>query len=297
MIQTRLAAMLLMGLCVTGAHTARPRPTSGLTLHRVRMSPSDLEIAGFLNGVASGEPRYVRYSELLTLPQETYTVSDDSNFKGTVTVTGIPMEQLPKLLGAQPGATMMTAVCDDAYAAHYPPEYLAKHHAVLVLKVNGKPPDQWPVGADGAPMGPYMISHPNFTPAFEVLAHKDEPQMPWGVMRIEFLNAEAVYAPIDPAKLRVAHDKDPEVLQGYAIARQNCFRCHGRSDEGGTKSSKSWDAIGRFAAGKPKVFEEYVRAPKLVNPQSEMPDNPQYDEATLKALRTYFSLFAKETTP
>jgi mono/diheme cytochrome c family protein len=280
-----------------GAHSAHSRPNAGLTLHRVRQSPSDLEIAGLLNGVASGEPRYVRYAELLAMPQETYTVTDDANFAGTVTVTGIPLEQLPKLLEAQPGATMMTAVCDDAYAAHYPAEYVAKHHPLLVLKVNGKPPDQWPLAVDGSPMGPYLISHPNFTPAFTVLAHKDEAQVPWGVMRIEFQTPEDVYASIDPARLRVAHDTDPLVEEGYSIAKQNCFRCHGRTDEGGTKSGTSWDAIGRFALNKPAAFDEYVHAPKLVNPQAEMTGNPQYDDATLKALRAYFSLFAKETAP
>jgi mono/diheme cytochrome c family protein len=293
MIQTRVAAMLLVGLYVTGAHTARPRPDTGLTLHRVRMSASDLEIAGLLVGVAEGEPRYVRYAELLTLPQETYTVSDDPNFGGTVTISGIPLEQLPKLLGAQAGATMMTAVCDDAYAAHYPPEYLSRHHPLLVLKVNGKPPNQWPRGVDGSALGPYMISHRSFTPAFTVYAHKDEPQVPWGVMRLEFLNPEEVYAGIDPAKLRVPHDQDPLVLEGYAIARQNCFRCHGRTDDGGTKSGKSWDVLGRRAAASPQWFDKYVRTPKLVNPQSEMAGSPQYDEATLKALRAYFSLFGR----
>jgi mono/diheme cytochrome c family protein len=297
MISKRVFAILWMGLAVSVAHTTRPRPTAGLTLHRARLSSSDLEIAGMLNGVASGEPRYVRYSELLTLPQETYSVSDDSNFKGTVTITGIPMELLPKLLGAQPGATMMTAVCDDAYAAHYPPEYLVRHHALLVLKVNGKAPDQWPVGSDDAAMGPYMISHPQFVPAFTVLSHKDEAQVPWGVMRIEFLNPEEVYAPIDPAKLRKPHDQEPLVLEGYAIARQNCFRCHGETDDGGTKSSRSWDDLGRRAVASPAAFDRYVRTPKLVNPQSEMAGSPQYDDATLKALRTYFALFAKETAP
>jgi mono/diheme cytochrome c family protein len=292
MIQIRAAALLLMGLYFSGAPAVQPKPV-GITLHHKRFSDSDLEVAGLLNGVASGEPGYVRYAELLTLPQETFTVSDDPNFAGPVTITGIPLEQLPKLLGAAPSATMMTAVCDDAYAAHYPPEYLKAHHAVLVLKVNGKPPNQWPRGADGSAMGPYMISHPSFTPAFTVYAHKDEPQVPWGVMRIEFLEPESVYAAIDPAKLRVPHDTDPLVLDGYKIARQNCFRCHGRTDEGGTKSPKSWADLGRRAATNPKWFDEYVRTPKLVNPQSEMAGSPQYDEATLKALRAYFSLFAR----
>jgi hypothetical protein len=292
MLLTRLAAMSVMGLYLLGVHPLRP--AAGPALHWKRMSASDLEVAGMLNGAHTNEAMFVRYDELLTLPQETYTVSDDPNFKGPVTISGVALESLPKVLGASSAATMITAVCNDAYSAHYPPEYLKAHHAVLVLKVNGKPPDQWPVGANGMPLGPYMISHPNFKPSFQVLAHQDEPQVPSGVVRLEFVDPNVVYAQIDPVRLRLVHDQDPLVLQGYAIARQNCFRCHGRTDENGTKSSKSWEALGRRAAADPKWFDDYVRNPKQLDAQSEMVGSPEYDAETMKALRAYFILFAKQ---
>ncbi len=280
-----------------GAHPVHTRPAAGPVLHWKRTSASDLEVAGMLNGAHTNEAMFVSYDDLLTLPQETYTVSDDQNFQGTVTISGVALESLPKALGASSEATMITAVCNDAYAAHYPPEYLKAHHAVLVLRVNGKPPEQWPLGALGEPLGPYMISHPSFKPEFQVLAHQDEPQVPWGVVRLEFVNPEEVYAQIDPQRLRLLHDRDPLVLQGYAIARQNCFRCHGRTDENGTKSSKSWEALGRRAAADPQWFDDYVRSPKTVNPATEMAASPEYDAETLRALRAYFSLFARQGAP
>jgi len=294
MVLTRLAAMSVMGLYLLGAFPLRTRPAAGPKLHWKRMSASDLEVAGLLSGAHTNEAMFVPYDELLTLPQETFTVSDDPNFAGPVTIGGVPLESLAKVLGASSEATMITAVSNDAYAAHYPPEYLKAHHAVLVLRVNGKPPAQWPLGASGMPLGPYMISHPSFKPSFQVLAHQDEPQVPWGVVRLEFVNPEEVYAQIDPVKLRLLHDQDPMVLQGYAIARQNCFRCHGRTDEGGTKSSKTWEELGRRAATDPQWFDDYVRNPKKIDPASEMYPNPEYDVETMKALRSYFSLFAKQ---
>jgi len=165
-----------------------------------------------------------------------------------------------------------------------------------VLRVDGNTPEHWAVGADGISRGPYMIYLPDFKPSFQVLAHSDEPQVPWGVVRLEFVTPEEVYAQIDPIKLRLVHDQDPLVLQGYKIAQQNCFRCHGRTDEGGTKSDKSWEQLGRRAAADPKWFDEYVRSPKAINPSSMMEPSPQYDAETMKALRAYFSLFAKQGT-
>ena len=50
-------------------------------LRTSRSSPGDLEVGGELKGLQPGSTRYVRYDDLLRLPQETYLVSDDSNFK------------------------------------------------------------------------------------------------------------------------------------------------------------------------------------------------------------------------
>jgi mono/diheme cytochrome c family protein len=266
---------------VAGAQQTR------VSLYRHRAGASDLEVGGALAGVAKGQTRFVRYSDLLTLPLETYTVTDDTNFGKTVRITGVSLAGLPRWLGAAPGAGMVIAVCDDAYAAHYPAAYLRAHHPVLVLRVNGKDPAHWPVGVDGVPMGPYMVSHAHYTPSFRVLAHDDEAQVPWGVVRLEFRNEQQVYAPIEP-RLR-----SPLVDQGYTIARQSCFRCHSNGGEGGLKSNRSWGVVARRAQNDPAWFDAYVRDPKKINAASQMAASPQYDDATLRALRAYFAEFTE----
>jgi mono/diheme cytochrome c family protein len=286
MTRSRLAYLLSMGLCLCMSVMVDAQQTS-VPLHRTRASASDMEIGGALAGVAKGQTRFARYSDLLTLPLETYTVTDDTNFGKTVRITGVSLAGLPRWLGAAPGAGMVIAVCDDAYAAHYPAAYLRAHHPVLVLRVNGKDPAHWPVGVDGVPMGPYMVSHAHYTPSFRVLAHDDEAQVPWGVVRLEFRNEQQVYAPIEP-RLR-----SPLVDQGYTIARQSCFRCHSNGGEGGLKSNRSWGVVARRAQNDPAWFDAYVRDPKKINAASQMAASPQYDDATLRALRAYFAEFTE----
>jgi mono/diheme cytochrome c family protein len=286
MTRSRLAYLLSVGLCLCMSVMVDAQQTR-VPLHRQRASASDLEIGGALADVSKGQTRFVRYSDLLTLPLETYTVADDTNFGKTVRITGVSLATLPRWLGAAPGAGMVIAVCDDAYAAHYPADYLKAHHPLLVLRVNGKDPAHWPVGVDGVPMGPYMVSHAHYTPSFRVLAHEDEAQVPWGVVRLEFRNEQQVYAPIEP-RLR-----SPLVDQGYTIARQSCFRCHSNGGEGGLKSNRSWGVVARRAQNDPAWFDAYVRDPKKINAASQMAASPQYDDATLRALRAYFAEFTE----
>jgi mono/diheme cytochrome c family protein len=282
-----LALLVLCGMTVCAVALNSPHR---LTLETTRHSPSDLEIGGSLLGVPPTQTRFVSYKSLLSLPQETYTVTDDTNFGRPVQISGVSLAKLPRLLGAQPTATMVIAICDDKYAAHYPASYLTAHHPLLVLKVNGLTPDHWPLGVDRLPMGPYMVSHPSFKPSFRVLSHNDEAQVPWGVVRVDFRNEQAVYAPIEPPS---AAASNPAVQQGYTIARQNCFRCHSRSGEGGQKSTFLWRDLAHAAITNPARFNAYVRIPKQLNPQSQMAASPQYDDATLAALRNYLSTFAE----
>jgi mono/diheme cytochrome c family protein len=285
-----VAALIVLGgmsVCRVAHNGART-----IVLEKSRHSPSDLEVGGSIEGVPLGETRFVSYKELLRLPQESYTVTDDTNFGRTVKISGVALEALPALLGATKDASMLIAICDDKYEAHYPASYMSAHHPLLVLKVNGKEPAEWPVGVDGVPMGPYMVSHASYTPAFRILTHDDEAQVPWGVVRVDVRNEREVYAPIEP---RGVEARDPVVQQGYAIARQSCFRCHSRAGEGGLKSSVRWDDVARKADLDPKYFDAYVRDPKKINAKSQMAASPQYDDATLRALRRYFSTFAGST--
>jgi mono/diheme cytochrome c family protein len=259
-----------------------------LALHVKRSGADDLEIGGEIAGVPKGETRFVTYAELETLPQVTYTVSDDPNLVGTVTITGVALDTLPALLGAKPGAAMVIARCDDDYAGHYPAAYMAAHHPVLVLRINGKLPADWPKGSDGSALGPYFVSQPKFTPSFRVLSHTDEMQVPWGVVRLDVRNEAEVYAPIAP---RGPHANDVAVQQGYAIARQSCFRCHDAASDVRTKSGTPWSVLARKAMSDRASFDAYVRNPKSLNMDSQMAASPQYDDATLRALRAYFAVF------
>jgi mono/diheme cytochrome c family protein len=290
MTHTSRSLVALLVLCGMTVCTAASKPHPRLALETSRHAPSDLEIGGSLQGVPQGETRFVSYTSLLSLPQETYTVSDDPNFGQTVQISGVSLAKLPSWLGAQVGATMVIALCNDKYAAHYPASYVTAHHPLLVLKVNGLTPDHWPLGVDRLPMGPYMVSHPSFKPSFRLLSHDDETQVPWGVVRLDLRNEQAVYAPIEPPTAAAAN---PVVQQGYTIARQNCFRCHSRSGEGGQKSTFLWRDLAHEAVTNPARFNAYTRNPKQLNPQSQMAASPQYDDATLAALRQYFSSFAE----
>jgi hypothetical protein len=148
-----------------------------------RTSPGDLEIGGELSGLPPGTVRYVRYDDLIKLPQETYTISDDTNFKGATQISGIALSTLAHLFGKSAHSDLIVAICYDKYRSNYPGDYVAAHHPILVLKINGHARDQWPPSVYGGSLGPYLISHPTFTPSFTVLSHKDEAQIPFGVTR------------------------------------------------------------------------------------------------------------------
>jgi hypothetical protein len=156
----------MAALCVATSLCMSAENTSQLVLHKTRQSKSDLEIGGSIKGVPKGQTRFVSYDDLLKLPQVNYVVTDDPNFGKAVEVSGVLLETLVATLSSAPGGGMVIAICDDNYDAHYPSEYMRVHQPLLVLRVNGKQPAEWPIGADGFAMGPYMISHPFFKPSF-----------------------------------------------------------------------------------------------------------------------------------
>ena len=269
-------------------------PTAGQSiLHAKRVSPGDLEVGGDLKGLPPGATRYVRYEDLLRFPQETYTVSDDSNFRGKTEIGGVSLDALARLFGE--GASddsMIVAICYDRYRTNYPRDYMAAHHPVLVLRINGQLRDRWPKSENGGPMGPYLISHPFFKPAFKVLSHEDEAQIPFGVTRIEVRRESAVFGAIRP---RGDWPANSAVVQGYAIARQDCFRCHNMGPEGGRMAGRSWLQLAESAQKDGKRFRQTIRDPASVRPGAKMPGQPGYDDATLDALTAYLRTFAGRT--
>jgi len=289
-LSSALCATLAVG--VSALPFPRPAAPSGL-LERAgnsRTTVTDLEIGGDLRGLSPGSTRYLRREDLLALPQVTYTVSDDSNFTGPTEISGVLLEDLLPALAKAPDTDMVVAVCDDQYHAHYPHSYVSVHHPLLVLKINGQTSERWPKDAEGLGLdiGPYLISHAEFKPAFKMLSHEDQAQIPWGVIRLEFRNEAALLEAIAPSP-RFA--SDTAVQTGYRIAQQNCFRCHDAGPEGGLQARHPWLVLAAWATASPEHFAKYVRFPKAENPNAQMHPNPAYDDATLHALTAYFQSF------
>jgi mono/diheme cytochrome c family protein len=265
-------------------------------LQETRSSPLDLEVGGDLAGVAAGATRYIPREDLLKLAQVTFNVSDDANFTGPTQVTGVPLETILLQLSAKPQSDLVVAICDDLYRANYPRAYIAAHHPVLALLINGKEPKDWPKDSEGYGLniGPYLISHRAFVAGYSVLGHAEQPHIPWGVVRLEFRNEAAVFNAIQP---RGGHASDAEVQNGYRLAQNNCFRCHNMGAEGGQKAGHPWQVLAAWASASPEYFAAYIKDPKSKNSHSQMPGNPDYDSTALQALTAYFRTFAAPEKP
>jgi len=245
-----IVVMLVAAVPRRGTAEARQK-SARLTLYTARVSPADLEIGGDLTGLPPGSTRYITRDDLLAMPQVRYTVTDDANFTSSAVISGVSLEELVRRLGAAPESELVIAICNDKYRTHYTHAYLASHRPLLVLEVNGRAPAEWPKDPEGNEMGPYLISHAKFTPSFKILSHADEAQIPWGVVRLEFRNQDAVFSAIAP---RGPHANDPAVQAGFRIAQQNCLRCHNMADEGGQKAGLSWTTLGALAGTNPDRF-------------------------------------------
>lgn len=301
MRKQRFGALSFVGLVVIGANfgeslfaTTQVNEGTRVRLMDRRTSELDLEITRELTGTPPTAVRYVSREELRKLPQVDYVVSDDANFGKAVRIEGVLLEDLSKVLGVAPSRQLViVAVCTDQYRAHYPATYIDAHHPILVLKIDGREPKDWPKNAEGLSQyrGPFLITHQRFMPSFKILAHEDEPQIPWGVARLEFRSEAEVFDSIAPRGPRAG---ESNVTNGFQIAQQNCFRCHNSGKEGGTKAGVPWNVLSVWASAAPDRFATYVRNPHGVNPKSQMEASPQYDDATIKALADYFQSFSNE---
>jgi hypothetical protein len=268
-----------------------------INLLEKRQSPHDLKLSGDLPGLPANSVRFVSYEQLSQLPQVTFHVTDDFNFHGHPTeISGIYLDDLLRDLGIPDKNTLIGAICDDEYEAHYTDDYRHAHRPILVLHLDGKPLAQYARTADDGTYGPYLVSHASFTPRYHILAHAEEAQIPNGVTELRFLKEALV---LDSIRLQGKFAEGSPEQQGYLIAQQNCFRCHNSGNYGGHKSGRSWRSLARIAQSDPAGFAAYIKNPQSQDPAAIMPGNPEYDDATLHALTSYFQTFAAvtESTP
>jgi mono/diheme cytochrome c family protein len=298
----RMRALLLLFISILFANAKSTQTASGplqnpnksgpkLTLRGKRSSPLDLGVTGSIVGLPPGVKRYLTHEDLFALPLVSLTVTDDPNFREPVNVKGVALDLLARELAADGEKTVIVAICTDWYRSYYPQAYREMHKPVLVLEIDGQLPSAWPKNneAPALSMGPYLVTQPRFTPAFQILAHDDEPQIPWGVVRLEFRSDKTAFADIAP--LGPAKD-DSAVEAGYRISQQNCLRCHGPASDEPLKGKLTWAGIAMFAAQAPENFAAYVRNPRAQAKGAQMPANLNYDEATMNALISYFRTFA-----
>jgi hypothetical protein len=276
--------LLLAGVTLTSF----ARADSSVLLQTERSSPGDLEVGGELADVRAGSTGFIRYEDLLRLPQESYTVNGDTNFHGTTKISGVPLDILAHTLGQS--TDLIVAICYDRYRTNYPRDYVAAHHPLLVLRINGAEREHWPSAESGGSLGPYLISHPFFKPSFKVLSHEDEPQIPYGVTRIEFRRESQVFGAIRP---KGNWTFKSQIGQGYVIARQDCFRCHNMGGQGGTMAGRSWLQLAEIASADGSRFRKIIHEPSSVRADAKMPAHGDYDHATLVALTAYFKTFNK----
>jgi len=197
------------------------------------------------------------------------------------------------LLSAEPSADLVVAICDEGYRAAYRGAYLKEHHALLVLLVKREPPSRWPKGPWNASLrhGPVHDFSPEVhTGLQDSFAHRRSAN-PVGSRAARVPQREDVFSALAP---RGPDADDVSVQAGYKIAQQNCFRSHNSGRESEQKSGRPWLVLSAFASAAPAYFSTYVRDPKKENTQAQMPGNPGYDDATLRALPDYFGTFVPE---
>jgi mono/diheme cytochrome c family protein len=277
---------------VAGASVSVRTAMRMMLLHSTRQAASDLEITGMARDPTANSSGYIAYADLVRLPQIEATIADDPDYPGvTMHVAGVYLETLSRELDESSSFDLMDTLCTDGYRSHFPADYIAAHHPILVLKIDGMLPAAWAAHTNQDDPGPYFVVYQHFVPAFRVLSHADRPQLPTNVVRLNFSTVAETFGAIAP-RGRFAVDS-PE-RRGFAIAKQNCLRCHSRGPYGGTKSGLDWDALSTWAREQPAYFASYIHGSRGFEPNARMPGNPEYDAATLAALTAYFRTFTGE---
>ena len=132
-----VAILFVVAFLAPGIAAAQAGSASALAgkLRAQRTSATDLEIGGDLPGLPAGTTRYLTREDLLAASLAYRP--DDGSFNTISQAIGVPIDDLVSALGA-PASDMVVAICKDKYRAHYPHAYLAAHHPVLVMELDGK---------------------------------------------------------------------------------------------------------------------------------------------------------------
>jgi hypothetical protein len=122
-----------------------------------RQDWQDLEVITPDSKGNSAETVYYRYDQLRTLPTVTVKTKRDPNTNAPATFTGIYISDLFEAFDAGASFDVIGAIGLDKYRQYYDRDFIARHRPILLLKFDGKVPDDWPQTEDRNMLGPYCI--------------------------------------------------------------------------------------------------------------------------------------------
>jgi mono/diheme cytochrome c family protein len=277
-----LVRAVALGSLLAAAVGDAPGAIPSLRLEADRQSPFDLEIAGELAGVATGERRYVRWSALRSLPTRTLDLTGE--FVPRVQeVTVVFLDDLWRRLPVTEKADTLVASCTDGYVSVFPREAIWRYRPFIVLEIDGEGPEAWPPAGLSFNPGPYVISvSATVAPSVATLLDSNH-KRPWGVSRIEIVNYARYF---EPAFAGEWAQLSSRAREGRELWIHSCASCHAGPNglAGGTKSDRPFAVLAAYAKHSPDHFKRYVRDPRSVSPGAKMEPHPRYTDAQLDAL-------------
>ncbi len=251
-----------------------------------RAEEMSLRVFGKLAGGTSNF--VVGYPALLAKAAPTVKVELDPELGRAAEFRGVPLAELPRLLGAGPDADLIILRAADNYFSCFPKDYVVRHQPFLAVEIDAAPPSRWPKTSYGSALGPYLVSHPKFVGAELLPGLKESPRFPYAVVSLEFARAAET---LD--RLKVAGAATNHSLRiGETLALSACISCHHAGDFGGTLAQRPWVILSTWAKADPGYFRRYVRDPKAVNPAAKMGGFKDWPDEAIEAVQGYFAAYS-----
>jgi len=272
---TRVFIVVALFTCNTNAASLQPSET--------RQQWEDLEVITLDPQGNPAKSVYYSYDQLLTLPTVTVKTDRDPNTKTPATYTGIYLSDLFEVFGADASFDVIGTNSLDKYKQYYDRDYVARHRPILLLKFDGKAPDDWPQTEARNMLGPYCVVHESFSPSETIYGYVEEPRSPYAVVSLELTSFSQSLGRFTPK----VSGNDPEVVKGQKIAVGSCSTCHNVGNAGGQMGTP-WAVLAATAVTSKDNFRKKVIDPSSLHVMSSMPPHPTFDDKTFNALEVYF---------
>ncbi len=258
-IGSMLPRVLVVALftCNTNAASLQPSET--------RQQWEDLEVITLDPQGNPAKTVYYSYDQLLTLPTVTVKTDRDPNTKTPATYAGIYLSDLFEVFGADASFDVIGTNSLDKYKQYYDRDYVARHRPILLLKFDGKAPDDWPQTEARNMLGPYCVVHESFSPSETIYGYVEEPRSPYAVVSLELTGFSQSLGRFTPK----ASGNDPEVVKGQKIAVGSCSACHNLRNVGGQMGTP-WAVLAASAVTSKDNFRKKVIDPSSLHVMSNM---------------------------